>query len=67
MAKRKGSIRNFESILDEGENASGFTAQTPNGTSKAMGVGWNQSKPLGTMPAEPGGAWQPGRSNRTGE
>jgi hypothetical protein len=67
MAKRKGSIRNLESMLDEGENAGGFTAQTPNGTSKAMGLGWNQRKPWPDFEAEPGGAWQPGRSNRTGE
>lgn len=59
---------NFERQIQFGENPNGFTAQTCNGTSKAMGTGWNgqdfdyerpQLNPSATRPA--------GRSNRTGE
>jgi len=59
----------FESIIQDGENLLGFTAQTPNGTAHWEGTGWNKSmfddfnmpqlQPDATRPA--------GRSNRTGE
>jgi len=55
----------WESIIDDAD----FTAQTPNGTAKWKGTGWNDQygapyerpevKPTKTRPA--------GRSNRTGE
>ncbi len=58
----------WENAIQAGENAAGFTAQTPNGTAHWQGTGWNQechtwqweqNKPC---PVAPGG-----RSNRTGE
>lgn len=45
----------------------GFCAQTPNGSAYATGLGWNQDKDWKNPEATPGGAWQRGRSNRTGE
>ena len=32
----------FEDMIEFGENARGFTAQTANGTAKWAGTGWNQ-------------------------
>ena len=65
----------FESLIEHGEPEK-FTAQTPNGTAKWAGTGWNapgragwaagsftnNSPQLEPMPTRP-----PGRSNRTGE
>ena len=68
MAK---SIRDLESLLQDGEAKGapqGFRAQTVNGTSHAMSLGWNQQPPVKKNPtARAGGAWQTPRSNRTGE
>lgn len=58
----------FEALIAKGENPKGFTAQTAAGTAHTFGTGWN-FRPTGEpMPQAPvGGAWQGGRSNRTGE
>jgi len=57
----------FESILDEGENPLGFTAQTPNGTAHWRGTGWNDFGPYTWPQVEPDRTRPVGRSNRTGE
>ena len=59
----------FDRAYAPGENPNGFTAQTANGTAKATGTGWNrQFNYYYNWPqVPPGGPWQPGRSNRTGE
>lgn len=79
MAKK--SLSNFESLYADGEAKGrkrtfgpndpappyGFRAQTVNGTAQATGLGWNQDYQWSEPEAREGGAWQPGRSNRTGE
>lgn len=69
MAKKKigKSLRDLESLYGFGENPKGFTAQTCNGTSKAVGLGWNQQFQWEKPQSVEGGAWQTPRSNRTGE
>lgn len=67
----------FEKLIGEGENAKGFTAQTPNGTAHWKGTGWNkgcrggwaaQDGCWGTAEqVEPDATRPAGRSNRTGE
>lgn len=61
----------WEDIIQSGEAKGapdGFRAQTCNGTSEAMSLGWNQQPPVKANPrAKEGGAWQTSRSNRTGE
>lgn len=68
MAK---SIRDLESLIQDGEAPGapqGFRAQTCNGTSEAMSLGWNQQQPVKRNPsARERGPWQTSRSNRTGE
>lgn len=69
MQRRYNDKLKLESLIGEGENSKGFTAQTPNGTAHWKGTGWNgcydcdhdwpQKEPSATAPA--------GRSNRTGE
>lgn len=55
-------------LIADGENPKGFIAQTPNGTAKDYGTGWNKQYDFGDSPqAEAGGAWQTPNSNRTGE
>ena len=58
---------NFEKMLHRGENPRGFTAQTPNGTAKWKGTGWNRQFNYEQEQVEPKGPWRGGRSNRTGE
>lgn len=53
----------FEALIDKPD----FCAQTPNGTAKPFGTGWNKDFDWARPDVEPGGPWQPGRSNRTGE
>lgn len=69
MAKKRTgkSLRDLESLYAFGENPKGFTSQTPNGTSHWNGTGWNQEYQWESPEAPAGGAWQPGRSNRTAE
>lgn len=73
MAKKTGTkspLSNLSRLYGRGENPKGFTAQTANGTAKDTGTGWNKNTfemDWGRMEVEPGGAWQPGRSNRTAE
>lgn len=62
-----GRSRWGERLIAKGENPKGFTAVTVNGTSKAMGTGWNgqwdwDAGQLDPTPVRPGG-----RTNRTGE
>ena len=65
MAK---SLKNLESLIENGENPQGFTAQTANGTSHWRGTGWNKQPPMPDKPqVEAAGAWQGKRSSRTGE
>lgn len=57
----------FEKMIGAGENAKGFTAQTPNGTAHATGTGWNKDEPYSWPEVEPDRTRPAGRSNRTGE
>jgi hypothetical protein len=66
-AGTKGPLSNLSKLIGRGENPKGFTAQTANGTAKATGTGWNKGYDWERSEVEPGGAWQPGWSNRTGE
>ena len=59
--------RQWENIIDEGENPKGFTAQTPNGTAHWKGTGWNRDWQFSMDQLEPGPTRPRGRSNRTGE
>jgi hypothetical protein len=58
----------FEGLIQDGENENGFTAQTPNGTAKWAGTGWNQraytyeAEQIPEVPTASGP-----RTNRTGE
>lgn len=61
------SIKDFESLIEKGENPRGFTAQTANGTSHATGTGWNRDQPYTSEEVAPEGPWKAGRSNRTSE
>jgi len=56
---------NWEKILNDPD----FTAQTPNGTAKWMGTGWNNQygMPYTRPQVEPTKTRPAGRSNRTGE
>lgn len=70
MVKAKGNIRNLESFIKDGEKdgTGGFVSQTVNGSGRYIGTGWDKDWDWGTSPeVEPGGAWQPGRSNRGNE
>ena len=58
----------WEALIGKGENANGFTAQTPNGTAHWKGTGWNQCTYDYKMEqGEPTPVSPAGRSNRTGE
>ena len=67
----------FENLIGDGENAKGFTAQTPNGTAHWKGTGWNKNGRGGWAAndccwgdgaeVEPDATRPAGRSNRTGE
>ena len=63
----KSPLSNLSKLIAKGENPKGFTAQTANGTAKDVGTGWNRGWDWEQEQVEPRGAWQPGRSNRTGE
>jgi hypothetical protein len=58
---------NFEGMIKKGENPDGFTAQTNNGTARAMGTGWNKREPWSSPEVEPDPTRPAGRNNRTGE
>lgn len=58
---------NFEKLIGEGENPKGFTAQTPNGTAKWSGTGWNDEWNYEREQLPPDRTRPAGRSNRTGE
>ena len=57
----------FEDLIQDGENPRGLTAQTPNGTSKCYGEGWNRDEPYTRAQVSPDPTRPGGRSNRTGE
>ena len=57
----------FESMIRNGENPNGFTAQTANGTAHWQGTGWNRVGDWTAAQVEPGPTRPTGRSNRTGE
>jgi len=59
----------FESIIQNGENPNGFTAQTANGTAHWNGTGWNKeySSDFKMTQVQPDPTRPEGRSNRTGE
>ena len=52
---------------EKGENPSGFTAQTCNGTAKDVGTGWNKVDDWKQEQVQPDATRPAGRSNRTGE
>lgn len=58
---------NMESIIQDGENPKGFTAQTANGTAHWKGTGWNKEYDWEQSQLEPDRTRPAGRSNRTGE
>lgn len=62
---RQGKSLDFYAMIRRGENTTGFTAQTPNGTAKSgHHPGWNQESKF-TMPeAQRRGPW---KGNRSGE
>ena len=76
MATKKNS-KLFQSKFDLEEliEKREFCAQTPNGTALPFGTGWNRDYRAAEpslvsgydYQAPPGGPWQSGRSNRTGE
>ena len=45
----------------------GVVAQTAAGTARDTGTGWNRDEPWSSPQVPPGGPWQSGKSNRTGE
>lgn len=57
----------FESIIQDGENPQGFTAQTANGTAHWKGSGWNKDYDWQMPQLEPDATRPAGRNNRTGE
>ena len=57
----------FEKIIGRGENPNGFTAQTPNGTARWRGTGWNKLNPTNWPQVDSDPVRPAGRSNRTGE
>ncbi len=67
MGKRRNI--DFEGLYGEGIRPGGPIFQTANGTARPTGLGQNQNPPSDYWPSEaiPGGAWQKGRNNRTGE
>jgi len=66
--RRYNDKMEWESLIENGENPQGFTAQTANGTAKWHGTGWNQRAYDYTMEQmEPSPVAPGGRSNRTGE
>lgn len=65
MAKKRISDR--ESLIADGENPKGFTAQTANGTSHWKGTGWNKDYEWEMDQVGPDATRPDGRSNRTGE
>lgn len=59
---------NFEKLIENsGVTAREFKAQTANGTAHTFGTGWNKEWDWEMDQVEPAPAWNPGRSNRTGE
>lgn len=67
---KRAHMLDFEKMIQRGENlkgASGFQAQTVNGTAYWKGSGWNRNEPW-SQPELPPDATRPeGRNNRTGE
>lgn len=68
----------FEKMIGQGEmsGADGFRAETPNGSARWRGTGWNRgigggwaagSCCTGSSQVEPDATRRSGRSNRTGE
>lgn len=63
---KKPQRLNFEKLIKNGENPEGIVVQTPNGTAKDQGTGWNRQWAWDARPeVSPEGPWAPG-SNRTG-
>lgn len=65
--KTRSPLSNLESLIQDGENPNGFTAETCNGTAHWRGTGWNLWPNTAEPQVEPRPAWPAGRSNRTGE
>ena len=65
MAKKR--ISDLESLIADGENPKGFTAQTANGTAHWKGTGWNKEYQWEMPQLEPDATRPSGRANRTGE
>lgn len=65
--KYKSDKMNFESLIQKGENPSGFRAETVNGTAHWSGTGWNKDYDWSRPQLEPDATRPVGRSNRTGE
>lgn len=61
MAKRKGL--DFEAMLGKGEGPpNDVIAQTPNGTARSRGAGWNRWQPYTSEQLPEEGAWNGIRS-----
>ena len=67
MANRDRRNIDWEGLYGRGENASGLTAQTANGTAHWRGTGWNDQWDWEREQCEPNATRPAGRSNRTGE
>jgi hypothetical protein len=61
------NLMRFDKLVQKGENPSGFTAQTCNGTAKDVGTGWNKVGDWKQEQVQPDATRPAGRSNRTGE
>ncbi|MDE2105177.1 MAG: hypothetical protein KGL39_48565 [Patescibacteria group bacterium] len=56
----------WPTLIAKGENPNGFTAWTPNGTSKDKGPGWNRQHNYEMPQGQPTGLWGPAHLNIDG-
>lgn len=67
MIRAKGTLRNLETLIKNGENPGGFRSETANGTAHWQGTGWNKEWDFSRSQVEPDATRPSGRNNRTGE
>jgi hypothetical protein len=67
VPRRYNDKMKFESMIQDGENEKGLTAQTANGTAHWKGAGWNRVSDYTAPQVEPEPTRPSGRATRTGE